>query len=381
MERIYMDNAATTRVTPQVLDAMMPYLTEVWGNPSSIHFFGRQAKRAIEAARQQVASAIGASPDEIFFTAGGTESDNWALRGAAMARRDRGRHIITSGIEHHAVLHTCRQLEKEGFTVTYLPVDKDGFVDCGALERAITPETTLISVMTANNEIGTLQPVDKIAAIAREKGILFHTDAVQAIGAIPVDVNAIGADLLSISGHKFHAPKGVGALYIRSRTRIDNFIQGGAQERGRRAGTENLASIVGMGEAIRLATDGIPEKSARVAGLRDRLKRGLIENIPGLQINGSLENRLPGNLNISIPPLGGEALLLNLDLKGIAASSGSACTSGSLDPSHVLTALGLSREAALGSVRFSLGDDNTEEEVDRVIETLTDIAERLMSMR
>ncbi len=380
MRRIYMDNAATTRITQPVLEAMMPYLTDIYGNPSSVHSFGREARKALEAARAQVAAAIGAQPKEIFFTGCGTESDNWAVRGTAYALKNKGNHIITSAIEHHALLHTCQQLEKEGFRVTYLPVDEEGVVKLEELEKAITPETTLISVMTANNEIGTIQPVEEIGAIAKAHGIRFHTDAVQAIGAIPIDVDAMNVDLLSMSGHKFHAPKGVGALYVRTGTKLQRFMQGGDQERRQRAGTENLASIVGMGRAIELATADISARAARLSALRDRLLDGVIATIPASRVNGSRTRRLPGNCNVSIQYIEGESLLLSLDIKGIAASSGSACTSGSLDPSHVLLAIGLPHEIAHGSLRFSLGDDTTEADVDEVLATLRDIVQRLRNM-
>ncbi|MBR3503232.1 MAG: cysteine desulfurase NifS [Clostridia bacterium] len=380
MKRIYMDNAATTRVTEPVFEAMAPYFTEVYGNPSSIHSFGREARRAVEKAREQVAAAIGAKPVEIYFTGCGTESDNWAVRGAAYAQKRKGNHIITSAIEHHAVLHTCQQLEREGFRVTYLPVDEYGVVKLDELEKALTPETTLISVMAANNEIGTVQPIAEIGRIAKARGILFHTDAVQAVGAIPIDVQAMGVDLLSMSGHKFHAPKGVGALYIRSGVRIQRFMQGGAQERTQRPGTENLASIVGMGRAVELAVADLPAKAAKVSAMRDRLMRGVVAAIPESRVNGHPTQRLPGNCNVSIRYIEGESLLLSLDLKGIAASSGSACTSGSLDPSHVLLAIGLPHEIAHGSLRFSLNEENTMEEVETVLTELTGIVQRLRDM-
>ena len=380
MKRIYMDNAATTRITPAVLEAMMPYLTDVYGNPSSVHAFGREARKALEAARAQVAKAINADPREIYFTGCGTESDNWAVRGTAYALKSKGNHIITSSIEHHAILHTCQQLEKEGFRVTYVPVDEEGVIKLDELEKAITPETILITVMTANNEIGTIQPIEEIGAIAKARGIRFHTDAVQAIGAIPVDVQAMNVDLLSMSGHKFHAPKGVGALYIRKGVRLQRFMQGGAQERTQRAGTENLASIVGMGKAIELATADIPAKAERESRLRDKLLDGVIANIPASRVNGSRTRRLPGNCNVSIQYIEGESLLLSLDIKGIAASSGSACTSGSLDPSHVLLAIGLPHEIAHGSLRFSLSEETTEAEVDEVLSALKVIVQRLRNM-
>lgn len=380
MNRIYMDNAATTRVSEPVAQAMMPYLTEVFGNPSSVHSFGREARKALDYARAQVAQALGAEPKEIYFTGCGTESDNWAIRGAAYAHKDKGNHIITTTIEHHAVLHTCEQLEKEGFEVTYLEVDEYGRVDVKTLEAAIRPTTILISVMAANNEIGTLEPIEEIGRIAREHKVLFHTDAVQAIGSVPFDVKRMNIDMLSLSGHKFHAPKGVGALYIRSGVRIDRFIRGGAQERGQRAGTENLASIVGMGRAIELATQNLEAHNAKLSALRDRLIQGILSNIPEVRLNGHPTMRLPGNVNVSIRYIEGESLLLSLDLKGIAASSGSACTSGSLDPSHVLLAIGLPHEIAHGSLRFSLSEENTEAEVDYVIDTLREIVDRLRAM-
>jgi len=375
-----MDNAATTRITPPVLEAMMPYLTEIYGNPSSIHGFGREARRALEAARAQVAAAINARPNEIYFTGCGTEADNWAVRGSAFAQRKKGNHIITSAVEHHAILHTCEQLEREGFRVTYVPVDEQGVIRLDELEKAVTPETTLITVMTANNEIGTIQPIEEIGRIAKAHGVRFHTDAVQAIGAIPIDVQALGVDLLSLSGHKFHAPKGVGALYVRSGVRLQRFMQGGAQERTQRAGTENLASIVGMGKAIELATADIEGKAGKLAAMRDRLMKGIVETIPESRVNGHLTRRLPGNCNVSIRYIEGESLLLSLDLKGIAASSGSACTSGSLDPSHVLLAIGLPHEIAHGSLRFSLSEENSMEEVEYVLDSLRDIVQRLRNM-
>ena len=380
MNRIYMDNAATTRVTQPVLEAMMPCLTTVYGNPSSVHAFGRDARRLLDEARAKVAAALNAKPNEIYFTGCGTESDNWAVRGSAYALKAKGNHIITSAIEHHAILHTCQQLEREGFKVTYLPVDEYGQVSAADVEKAITPETTLISIMTANNEIGTIQPIAEIGAIARAHGVRFHTDAVQAVGAIPVDVKAMNVDLLSLSGHKLHAPKGVGALYIRSGVRLERLMNGGAQERTQRPGTENMPSIVGLGRAIELATAHLDEKAAYVSALRDRLINGILETIPDTRLNGHPTNRLPGNCNVSIRYIEGESMLLNLDIKGIAASSGSACTSGSLDPSHVLLAIGLTHEVAHGSLRFSLNEDNTEEEVDYVIKSLDEVVKRLRAM-
>ena len=380
MNKIYMDNAATTRITQPVLEAMMPYLTGCYGNPSSVYETGREARKAIEKARQQTAEALGAQPGEIYFTGCGTESDNWALRGAAYARRDKGKHIITSAIEHHAVLHTAQQLEKEGFQVTYLPVDGEGLVDPAELEKTMRPDTTLVSVMMANNEIGTLQPIEELGRIAKAHGALMHTDAVQAIGSVAIDLAKLPVDLLSLSGHKFHAPKGVGALYVRKGTSISRFMLGGAQERGQRAGTENLASIVGLGAAIQLAAENLPRHNAYLTQLRDAMIDGIMERIPHVRLNGHPRKRLPGNVNVSVRYLEGESMLLNLDLRGIAASSGSACTSGSLDPSHVLLAIGLPHEIAHGSLRFSLSEDNTLEEVEQVVDELEKIVRRLRSM-
>lgn len=380
MDKIYMDNAATTAVSPKVLEAMLPYFTQVYGNASSIHETGREARRAIDAARRQVAEAIGCTPSEIYFTAGGSESDNWAIKGAAFARQKKGKHIITSAIEHHAVLHTCQWLEKQGFTVTYLPVDEYGQVSPADVEKAVTDETILITIMAANNEIGTLQPIADISKIARAHGIWFHTDAVQAMGAIPVNVDDWGVDMLSMSAHKFHGPKGVGALYIRKGVRPDLFMQGGAQERGQRAGTENLAGIVGMGQALAEAVKDLPDYTARLTRLRDKLIGGILEAIPDCRLNGHPTRRLPNNVNVSIRYIEGEALLLRLDLAGIAASSGSACTSGSLDPSHVLLAIGLPHEIAHGSLRLSLGSETTEGEVDEVLRVLPGIVSTLRAM-
>ena len=380
MDRIYLDNAATTSVAPEVLQAMLPYFTECFGNPSSIHSTGRDAHKAVDVARRQVAAAIGAEPREIYFTAGGSESDNWAIKGTAFAKQSKGNHIITTQIEHHAVLHTCKWLEKHGFTVTYLPVDGDGRVNPADVEAAITDKTILISIMMANNEIGTIQPIKEISQIARAHKIAFHTDAVQAVGAIPVDVNDLGVDMLSMSGHKFHGPKGIGVLYVRKGVKLDVFMAGGAQERGQRAGTENLAGIVGIGKAIEMATANLPEYMARVSAMRDRLLDGIVERIPDVRINGGREGRLPNNANVSIRYIEGEALLLRLDMKGIAGSSGSACTSGSLDPSHVLLAIGLPHEIAHGSLRLSLGTDTTDADIDYVLDTLPTIVKDLRAM-
>jgi len=377
---VYMDNSATTYVKDEVLQEMLPYFTQKFGNPSSIYSLGREAKKVIEEAREKVAKAFRCEPKEIFFTGSGTEADNWAIKGVAFANRSKGNHIITTAIEHHAVLHTCQYLEKEGFEVTYLPVDEYGMVSLEKLKNAITDKTILISVMFANNEIGTIQPIEEIGKIAKEKGIYFHTDAVQAVGNVDIDVQKYNIDLLSLSAHKFHGPKGIGALYVRKGVKMHNFLQGGAQERGRRAGTENVAAIVGLGKAIELATKDIEGHNKRVSALRDRLIKGVLDTIPYTRLNGHPTQRLSGNANFSFEFIEGESLLLMLDMKGIAASSGSACTSGSLDPSHVLLAIGLPHEIAHGSLRLSLGDDNTEEEVDYVLEVLPQIVDRLREM-
>ncbi len=380
MERIYLDNAATTRVRPEVAAEVLPIMTEIYGNASSVHAFGREAKKALEKARGQVAAAIGAKKEEIYFTAGGSEADNWAIKGAAHQLRKKGNHIITTAIEHHAVLHTCQSLEKEGFAVTYLPVDEYGLVTASQVEEAITPETILVSVMMANNEIGTIEPIAEIGAVCKKHKVLFHTDAVQAIGHVPVDVNAMNIDLLSMSGHKFYAPKGVGALYIRTGVRLTNLIDGGAQERMRRAGTENLPAVVGMGKAIELICAEMEESNQRLTAMRDHLIQGILDAIPETRLNGHPTRRLPGNVNISIRYIEGEALLLSLDMAGIAGSSGSACTSGSLDPSHVLLAIGLPHEIAHGSLRLTIGHDNTMEEMDKVLAELPKIVDRLRAM-
>jgi cysteine desulfurase len=380
MERIYLDNAATTRVRPEVAAEVLPIMTEVYGNASSVHSFGREAKKALEKARGQVAAAIGAKKEEIYFTAGGSEADNWAIKGAAHQLSQKGKHIITTAIEHHAVLHTCQSLEKEGFTVTYLPVDEYGLVTAQQVEEAITPETILVTIMMANNEIGTIEPIEEIGAVCKAHKVLFHTDAVQAIGHVPVDVNAMHIDLLSMSGHKFYAPKGVGALYIRTGVRLKNLIDGGAQERMRRAGTENLPAVVGMGKAIELIVGEMEESNQRLIAMRDHLIDGILNTIPDTRLNGHPTRRLPGNVNVSIRYIEGEALLLSLDMAGIAGSSGSACTSGSLDPSHVLLAIGLPHEIAHGSMRLTIGHENTMEEMDKVLEELPKIVERLRAM-
>ncbi|MCR5687717.1 MAG: cysteine desulfurase NifS [Lachnospiraceae bacterium] len=377
---IYMDNAATTRVAPEVLNAMLPYFCEQYGNPSSAYAFSGKIAENVAEARRTIAGFIGAKEREIYFTAGGSESDNWAIKGVADALREKGNHIITTAIEHHAVLHTCEFLEKHGFEVTYLPVDSRGFVDPKALEGAIKPSTVLISVMTANNEIGTIEPIAQIGKTAHEHGILFHTDAVQAFGHIPIDVDKMNIDMLSASAHKLNGPKGVGLLYVRTGTRISNLIHGGAQEYGRRAGTVNAAGIIGFAEAVRLAASEMDKVSAYEASLRDRLIRKVTEEIPYTIVNGDLKERLSNNASFCFRFIEGESLLLLLDKSGICASSGSACTSGSLDPSHVLLAIGLPHETAHGSLRLTLSKENTEEEVDRVAETLRQIVERLRSM-
>ena len=380
MNRIYMDNAATTRVTEPVCEAMKPYFCEKFGNPMSVHSFGRESRRAVEEARRQVAAALNADSREIYFTGCGTESDNWALRGAAYARGNTRRTLVTTTIEHHAILHTAEQLEKEGFKVVYVPVDEFGIVKLDEMEKAITEDVFLVSVMTANNEIGTIQPIEEIARMAHAKGALFHTDAVQAIGSVKIDVKAMGIDLLSLSGHKFHAPKGVGALYMKNSVHIERLIRGGAQERTQRAGTENLASIVGLGKAIELATADIDAHNAKLTGMRDHMISEILTRIPETRLNGDATRRLPGNVNVSVRYIEGESLLLSLDLKGIAASSGSACTSGALDPSHVLLAIGLPHEIAHGSLRLTMNEENTMEEVDTVVEALVEIVKRLRAM-
>lgn len=377
---IYLDNAATTATKPEVLEAMLPYFTEIYGNPSSIHAAGREARQAVECARAKVAKALGADKSEIYFTAGGSEADNWAIKGTAFAHKARGNHIITTSIEHHAVLHTCQWLEKQGFEVTYLPVNADGLVSPADVEKAIRPETILVSVMMANNEIGTIEPIEEITRIAHAHGVLMHTDAVQAVGAIPVDVRALGVDMLSLSAHKFYGPKGIGALYIKKGVKADTFMHGGAQERARRAGTEYLPGIVGLGKAIELATADVTSHAARLTAMRDRLIDGILKEIPYSRLNGHRTRRLPGNVNVSVQYIEGEALLLRLDLAGIEGSSGSACTSGSLDPSHVLLAIGLPHEVAHGSLRLTLGDFNTDADVDAVLEKLPEIVKTLRDM-
>ncbi len=380
MKNIYFDHAATTSVKPEVLEVMLPYFTERYGNASSIYSLGRENKKAIDDAREKVAKALNAQPKEIFFTSGGTEADNWALEGIAFANQAKGKHIITTNIEHHAILHTCKFLEKQGFEVTYAPVDNKGIVHVEDIEKAIRPDTILISVMFANNEIGTIQPIKEIGALAKEKGIYFHTDAVQAIGNIPIDVKDMNIDMLSLSAHKFYGPKGVGVLYIRDGVRIYPFMNGGAQERGKRASTENVAGIVGLGKAIELATTDIEQYNEKLMKLRDRAIKEILEKIPYSRLNGDEKNRLPGNVNISFEFIEGESILLMLDMKGICASSGSACTSGSLDPSHVLLAIGLPHEIAHGSLRLTFGEENTDSDLDYLLETLPPIIEKLRAM-
>ena len=380
MKRIYLDNAATTKLTPAVFEAMTPYMTEIYGNPSSPHYFGQQVAAAIDKARQQVAAGIGADAGEIIFMSGGTEADNMAIRGIAERYSSRGKHIITTAVEHHAVLHTCQLLEKHGYEVTYLPVDEYGRVTVDQVREAIRPDTVLVTVMFANNEVGTIMPIPEIGALCREKGVFFHTDAVQAVGHLPIDVKAMNIDMLSMSAHKFHGPKGVGALYVRKGIMLPALIQGGAQERNRRAGTENVPGIVGMGKAMELAVGSLEENAAKMIRLRDRLIRELPERIPEIKLNGHPTDRLPNNVNYSIKYIEGESILLMLDLNGIAASSGSACTSGSLDPSHVLLAMGLTHEVAHGSVRMTLSEETTEEDVEYVLDVLPRVAERLRRM-
>jgi cysteine desulfurase len=380
MKSIYMDHAATTAVKPEVLEAMIPYFTEKYGNPSSIYSLGRENKKAIDDAREKVAKAIGAQSKEIFFTSGGSEADNWALEGIAFANQSKGKHIITTNIEHHAISHTCEFLKKQGFEITYVPVDNQGIVHIEEIEKAIRPDTILISVMFANNEIGTIQPIKEIGALAREREIYFHTDAVQAVGNIPIDVVDMNIDMLSLSAHKFYGPKGVGVLYIRDGVRIYPLIHGGAQERGKRASTENVAGIVGLGKAIELASNNLEEYNQKLIKLRDRAIKEILEKIPYARLNGNRENRLPGNVNISFEFIEGESILLMLDMKGICASSGSACTSGSLDPSHVLLAIGLPHEIAHGSLRLTFGEENTDSDLDYLLETLPPIIERLRAM-
>lgn len=377
---IYLDNAATTPVKKEVFEAMTPYFCERFGNASSIYAIGRESKKALEEARQTISGVLGCGPREIYFTGSGSEADNWAIKGASSAMRSRGKHIITTQTEHHAVLHTCQYLEKNGYRVTYLPVDEFGMVSPQAVKEAICDDTILISVIYANNEIGTINPIREIAAVAKEAGVLFHTDAVQAVGNLPINLSELGADMLSASAHKFGGPKGVGFLYVRKGIKIDNFLHGGAQEANRRASTENIAGIVGLAKALELAADGMEARIKEETALRDKLISGIKASIPYVRLNGHPEKRLPGNVNFSFQYIEGESLLLMLDMAGIAASSGSACTSGSLDPSHVLLAIGLPHEIAHGSLRLTIGDGNTEAEIETVLEKLPPIVQRLRDM-
>lgn len=380
MKLIYLDNAATTKVAPEVVDAMLPYFTEHYGNPSSIYGFAAKNKDIITRQREVIADALGANANEIYFTAGGSESDNWALKATAECYKSKGNHIITTKIEHHAILHTCEYLEKQGFEVTYLDVDENGVVKLDELKAAIKPTTILISIMYANNEIGTIQPIREIGEIAKEHGILFHTDAVQAFGQIPVHVGECHIDMLSASGHKLNGPKGIGFLYIRKGVKIRSFIHGGAQERKRRAGTENVPGIVGMGTAVSRAIRTMNERTQKEAELRDYLIKRVLEEVPYTKLNGHPQLRLPNNANFSFRFIEGESLLIMLDMKGICGSSGSACTSGSLDPSHVLLAIGLPHEIAHGSLRLTLSEETTREEIDYVVESIKEVVANLRKM-
>ncbi len=377
---IYLDNAATTKTAPEVVEAMLPYFSEFYGNASTVYEFGGKSKEAVSKAREIIANAIGAKENEIYFTAGGSESDNWAIKAAAEAYRGKGKHIITSKIEHHAVLHTCQWLEQSGFEVTYLDVDEFGVVKLEELKKAIRPDTILISIMFANNEIGTIEPVEEIGKIAKEQGILFHTDAVQAFGQVPINVDELNIDMLSSSGHKLNGPKGVGFLYIRKGVKIRSFIHGGAQERKRRAGTENVPGIVGFGKAVELAMANMETRTAKERELRDYLMERVLKEIPFSRINGHRTNRLPNNVNICFQFVEGESLLIMLDMKGICGSSGSACTSGSLDPSHVLLAIGLPHEIAHGSLRLTLGEDTDREDIDYTVDAVKEIVTQLREM-
>ncbi len=377
---IYLDNAATTRTAPEVVEAMVPYFSEYYGNPSSVYSLAGDSKKAITKSRETIAKALGAKSNEIYFTAGGSEADNWALKAAAEAYASKGNHIITTKIEHHAILHTCEYLEKRGFEVTYLNVDENGVVRLEELKKAIRPTTILISVMFANNEIGTIEPIKEIGEIAKEHGILFHTDAVQAFGQVPISVDEYHIDMLSSSGHKLNGPKGIGFLYIRTGLKLRSFIHGGAQERKRRAGTENVPGIVGYGKAVERALDTLESRTAKERDLRDYLIKRVLAEVPFTRLNGHRTNRLPNNANFSFQFVEGESLLIMLDMEGICASSGSACTSGSLDPSHVLLAIGLPHEIAHGSLRLTLGEETTREEIDFVVETVKKIVQKLRDM-
>lgn len=377
---IYLDHAATTATKPEVLEAMLPFFTNQFGNPSSVYDFAQQNKSAVQKARATIAQALSAPEKDIYFTAGGSEADNWAIKATAEAYVKKGKHIITTKIEHHAVLHTCEYLEKKGYEVTYLDVDENGLIQPAELEKAIRPDTILVSIMFANNEIGTIEPIKELGAIAHKHGVLFHTDAVQAFGQVPINVDDMNIDMLSASGHKLNGPKGIGFLYIRTGVKIGPFIHGGAQERHRRAGTENVPSIVGLGKAVEIAISTMEERTKKEAELRDYLMDRVLAEIPFTRVNGSRRSRLPGNCNFSFQFIEGESLLIMLDMEGICASSGSACTSGSLDPSHVLLAIGLPHEIAHGSLRLTIGDENTKEDIDFVIEQLKRIVARLREM-
>ena len=377
---VYLDHSATTPVRPEVLAAMLPYFGDKFGNPSSIHSWGRQARTAVDSAREQVASIIGATASEIVFTSGGTESDNLAIRGVAKSMQTKGKHLITSQIEHHAVINTFESLAKDGYEVTYLPCDKYGLIDPDDVRKSIRKDTILISIIHGHNEVGTIEPIEEIGKIAKEHGILFHSDAVQSLGKVPVKVDDMGVDLLTISSHKIYGPKGVGALYVRKGTRIRPQVTGGIHEKGLRAGTENVPGIVGFGAACALAEEEMPEESKRLQALRDKLINGILSNIPDTVLNGHPEKRLPHNVNVSVKYVEGEAMLLNMDLLGIGASSGSACTSGSLEPSHVLLAMGIPHELAHGSLRMTLGKSNTGEDIEYVLEALPPIVEKLRAM-
>lgn len=380
MRKVYLDYSATTPVKEEVINEMIPYFTEIFGNASSIHGFGQEAKKALEQARATVAKTLHTSPDTIYFTAGGSESDNWAIKGVMLANKAKGNHIITSKIEHHAILHTCEALEKEGFEVTYLDVDEYGQIRLDELEAAIRPTTVIVSIMFINNEIGTMQPIKAISEIVHKHGAIFHTDAVQAYGNIEIDVASFGIDLLSLSSHKIYGPKGVGALYIKKGIRIHNLIEGGAQEKKRRAGTENIPGIMGFAKAAEIAHGSLKQHVQHLTRLRDRLLKGILENIDYVKHNGHPSERHPGNVNVAFEFIEGEALLLSLNAKGISGSSGSACTSGSLDPSHVLLAIGLPHEIAHGSLRLTIGDFTTEEDVDYTIEALVEVVQKLRMM-
>ncbi|MTK14253.1 MAG: cysteine desulfurase NifS [Clostridiaceae bacterium] len=380
-KKVYMDYSATTYTKPEVLEEMLPYFTEHFGNPSSLYSMSDVPRKAVNTARERVAKSINAEKDEIFFTAGGSESDNWILKGIALAHKSKGNHIITTKIEHHAILHACKFLEKNGFEVTYLPVDECGIISLEDLKNAITDKTILVSIMFANNEIGSIQPIAEIGKICKEKKVFFHTDAVQAIGHVVIDVKEMNIDALSMAGHKFYGPKGIGAMYLRKGIKIENLIHGGGQEKGKRASTENVPGIVGLGKAVELAVEELESESNRLRALRDRLLNGLVERVPHVKINGPIgENRMPGNVNLSFIGIEGETLLLDLNDEGIFASTGSACASGSLDPSHVLLSIGLSHGVAHGSLRLSLGAGTTEEEVDYALEVIPRIVKRRREM-